>query len=161
MVQNAHCASKDIFEPNWGMSVWIKAFKPLTCIIRYPMHRMRENFNKCLTLQHRACVSGNGTYQAFGYSLVIWKNLQYISHSISHNKKAVQCVTHTQSSWASDGILLRLLLQAHRSFGLWDDMRGSVVEESAFMKNVCRQWNTGQALHTILTSEQLIRNTAL
>lgn len=53
-----------------GVSVWIKVFKSLPCIVRYPMHRMRYSFNKCLTLQHKACVSGNDTDQAFGYSLV-------------------------------------------------------------------------------------------
>lgn len=36
----------------------------------------------------------------------------------------------------SDGKLLWLLLQAHGSFSLRNDMSGSVVEESAFMKNI-------------------------
>lgn len=56
---------------------------------------------------------------------------------LSYNKKVAKCCTQMCPILPnSDGKLLWLLLQAHGSFGLRNDMSGSVVEESAFMKNI-------------------------
>lgn len=47
-------------------------------------------------------------------------------------------MNHPQGS-NSDGKLFGLLLQAHRSLGLGDDVSGSVVEKSAFMENIWKK----------------------
>lgn len=57
-------------------------------------------------------------------------------------------MNHPQGS-NSDGKLFGLLLQAHRSLGLGDDVSGSVVEKSAFMENIWKKNRRSSVTHTI------------